>query len=90
MTDFFTMLGKFSGLIFSNKFSGSFSPSSPSADAASLYMNVGMLAAAVGALSTAERNYPTSEVRSRSLEEPMPEGWRPRGFAPHPRSKAVA
>ena len=30
-----------------------------------------------GALSAAERSYPTSEVRSRSWEDPMPEGWWP-------------
>ena len=35
-------------------------------------------AAATGALSAAERSYPTSEVRGRSREDPMPEGWRPR------------
>ena len=32
------------------------------------------LAAATGALSTAERSYPMSEVRFRSQEDPMPEG----------------
>ena len=42
------------------------------------------------ALSVAERKYPTSEVRGRSQEDPMPEGWRPRGVTLHPRSGAVA
>ena len=36
-------------------------------------------AAATGALSAAERSYPTSEVRGRSQEDPVPEGRRPRG-----------
>ena len=31
-----------------------------------------------------------SEVRGRSQEDPMPEGWRPRGATPHPRSRAAA
>ena len=39
-----------------------------------------------GTLSMAERSYPTSEVRGKSQEDPMPEGWRPRGVTPHPRS----
>ena len=42
------------------------------------------------ALSTAERNYPTSEVRGRSWKDPMPEGWRPRGVTARPRSGAAA
>ena len=46
--------------------------------------------AATGALSVAERSYPTSEVRGRSPEDPMPKGRRPRGVTPHPRSGAVA
>ena len=33
---------------------------------------------------------PTSEVRGRSWEDPMPEGWRPKGVTPRPRSGAVA
>ena len=33
--------------------------------------------------SIAERSHPTSEVRGRSREDPMPEGWRPRGVTPH-------
>ena len=37
-------------------------------------------------LSTAKRSYPTSEVRGRSQEDPMPKGWRPRGVTPLPRS----
>ena len=45
---------------------------------------------ATGALSAAERSYPTSEVRGRSWEGPMPEGRRPRGVTPRPRSGAVA
>ena len=49
-----------------------------------------MTAAATGALSMAERSYPTSEVRGRSREDPMPEGWRPRGVTPRPRSGAAA
>ena len=39
-----------------------------------------------GTLSMAERSYPTSEVRGKSQEDPMPEGWWPRGVTPHPRS----
>ena len=40
--------------------------------------------------SMAERSYPTSEVRGRSWEDPMPEGWQPRGAPPRPRSEAAA
>ena len=47
-------------------------------------------AVATGALSAAERSHPTSEVRGRSWEDPMPKGLRPRGVTPHPRSGAVA
>ena len=47
-------------------------------------------AAATGALSAAERSNPMSEVRGRSLEDPMPEGRRPRGATPRPRSGAAA
>ena len=43
-----------------------------------------------GAQSVAERSYPTSEVRGRSQEDPMPEGRRPRGATPRPRSGAAA
>ena len=46
--------------------------------------------AATGALSVAERSYPTSEVRGRSWEDPMPEGRRPRGVTPCLRSGAAA
>ena len=46
--------------------------------------------AATGALSAAERSYTTSEVRGRSWEDPMPEGRRPRGVTPRPRSGAAA
>ena len=42
------------------------------------------------ALSVAERNYPTSEVRGRSWKDPMPERRQPRGVTPHPRSGAAA
>ena len=35
-------------------------------------------------LSAAERSYPTSEVRGRSWEDPMLEGWQPRGVTPRP------
>ena len=45
---------------------------------------------ATGALSAAERRHPTSEVKGRSREDPMPEGWRPRGVTPRPRSGEVA
>ena len=38
----------------------------------------------------AERSYPTSEVRGRSWENPMPEGRRPRGVTPRLRSGAAA
>ena len=41
-------------------------------------------------LSAAERSYPTSEVRGRSREDPMPEGQWPRGVTPRPRSGAAA
>ena len=43
-----------------------------------------------GMLSAAERSYPTSEVRGRSREDPMPEGQRPRGVTPRLRSGAAA
>ena len=42
------------------------------------------------ALSAAERSYPTSEVRGRSREDPMPEGRQPRGVTPRPRSGTAA
>ena len=42
------------------------------------------------ALSMAKRSYPTSEVRGRSQEDPMPEGRQPRGVTPCPRSGGVA
>ena len=38
----------------------------------------------------AERSHPTSEVRGRNREDPMPEGRRPRGVTPRPRSGAAA
>ena len=41
-------------------------------------------------LSAAERSYPTSEVRGRSREDPMPEGRQPRGVTPCLRSGAAA
>ena len=47
-------------------------------------------AAATGTLSTAERSYPTSEVRGRSWKDPMPKGWQPRGVTPCARSAEVA
>ena len=40
--------------------------------------------------STAERSHPTSEVRVRSQEDPMPEGRQPRGATPRPRSGGAA
>ena len=40
--------------------------------------------------SSAERSHPTSEVRGRRREEPMPEGRRPTGVTPRPRSGAAA
>ena len=43
-----------------------------------------------GAQSMAKRSYPTSEVRDRSWEDPMPEGQRPSGVIPHLRSGAAA
>ena len=46
--------------------------------------------AATGALSVAERSYLTSEVWGRSREDPLPEGQRPRGVTPRPRSGAAA
>ena len=42
------------------------------------------------ALSAAERSYPTSEVRGRSREDPMPKGWQPRGVTPRLRSGTAA
>ena len=48
------------------------------------------LAAATNALSVGERSYPTSEVRGRSWEDPMPKGWQPRGVTPRPRWGAAA
>ena len=46
--------------------------------------------ATMGTLSAAKRSYPTSEVRGRSQEDPMPKGWRPRGVTPRPRSVVAA
>ena len=43
-----------------------------------------------GVQSTAERSYPTPEVRSRSREDPIPEGRRPRGATQCLRSGAMA
>ena len=48
------------------------------------------MAAAIGAVSAAERSYPTSKLRGRSREDPMPEAGWPRGVTPCPRSGAVA
>ena len=48
------------------------------------------VAATTGALTVAERSYPTFEVRGRSQEDTTPEGWWPRGVTPRPRSGAVA
>ena len=47
-------------------------------------------ATATNALGVAERSYPTSKVRSRSREDPITEGWRPRGVTPRPRSGAAS
>ena len=49
-----------------------------------------MQVALTGTLSAAERSCPTSGVRGRSREDPMPEGRRPRGVTPRLRSGAVA
>ena len=49
-----------------------------------------MQAAATSALRTAQRSHPTSEVRGKSWEDPMPEGRRPRGVTQRPRSGAAA
>ena len=49
-----------------------------------------MVWAATGALSTAERSHPTSEVRGRRREDPMPKGRQPRGVTPCQRSGAAA
>ena len=46
--------------------------------------------AATGVPSMAKRRHPTTEVSCRSREDPMPEGWQPRGVTPHPRSGAAA
>ena len=45
--------------------------------------------AATGALSAAERTHPTSVVRGRSREDPMPEARQPRGVTPRPRLGAA-
>ena len=42
-----------------------------------------------GAHSAAKRSYPTSEVRGRSREDPMPEGLWPREVTPRQRSGAA-
>ena len=42
------------------------------------------------AQSMAKRCYPTSKVRGGSWEDPMHEGWRPRGVTPRPKSGEVA
>ena len=47
-------------------------------------------AAEPGTLPAKERSYPKSQVRGRSWEDPMPEGWQPRGATPRPRSEAEA
>ena len=39
-----------------------------------------------GTQSVAERNYPTSEVKGRNWEDPMPKGRRPRGVTLRMRS----
>ena len=46
--------------------------------------------AETGTFSAAERSYPTSEVRGRSREDPMPEERRPGGATPCQRPGAVA
>ena len=51
---------------------------------------MGAAAAATGARSTAERSHPTSEVRGRSREDPMPEGRWPGGVTLRPRSGPAA
>ena len=40
--------------------------------------------------ATGERSYPTSKVRVKSWEDPRPEGQRPRGVTPRPRSGSAA
>ena len=47
-------------------------------------------AATTSAFKAVERSYPTSKVRGRSWEDPMPKGRQPRGFTPRPRSGVVA
>ena len=47
-------------------------------------------AKAQAAASRAERSHPTSEVRGRSREDPIPEGRRPRGVTPGQRPGAAA
>ena len=46
--------------------------------------------AATGAFSVAKRSYPTSEVKGRSWEDPMPKGRQPRGVTPRLRSGVAA
>ena len=43
-----------------------------------------------GAQGVAERSYPTSEVKGRSLEDPIPEGRQRRGVTPYQRSGAAS
>ena len=53
-------------------------------------MNNSNNCSAAKAQSMAKKTYPTSEVRGRSQEDPMPEEQWPRGVTPRPRSGAVA
>ena len=43
-----------------------------------------------GAQGVAKRSYPTSEVKGRSLEDPIPEGRQRRGVTPYQRSGAAS
>ena len=55
------------------------------------YLGISKVQAAVtGKLSMTARSHPMSKVRSRSWEDPMPEGWQPRGATPRLRGGAAA
>ena len=53
-------------------------------------LGLGAMVAVTNTRCTAERSYRTSQVRGRSREDPMPQGWRPRGVTPRLRSRAAA
>ena len=56
----------------------------------SLQRKILQVCTVAAATREAKRSYHTSEVRGRSWEDPMPEGWWPGGVTPSLRSGAVA